>query len=409
MHKNIGIVICFSCAATYAIGQSIADSPYSIYGIGILKDRSSSHSRALAETGIGVQGSGSINTLNPASYAAVTEGTQISELGGFYQLNKLSTSTLNQDASAGGLSSINLWFRTSKRSGSNVGLAPFSSMNYNIVSKRKFTDAPSVNLVYRGSGGLTQFYIGHGHRITKHLSVGFNAAYVFGNVVKEEIINSGSSAGVSVSNKTTVSKPTIDWGAQYSFNLPKEKKLTFGLTYHHPLKLKTRGSVTAYDEFGQDTVFTEKKEINDYILPQQVNAGVGLQTSRSLFAVDLKWKNWNKGRLDEGMNLRNTARLSMGYEYKGTPVPKRYIDLIAFRTGLFYENNYFVLRNNPFHNWGYSIGTGIPVSGNRGLLNITYSYSKSGTKSSGLVAQQSNTIYMELTIKDLWGIRRKFD
>lgn len=409
MNKYYCIALYFLCMTTSVTGQSSADSPYSIYGIGILKDRSSAHSRALAETGIGVQGSSHINTLNPASFVEVTGGTQISELGGFYQYNKLSTSNLNQSASAGGLSSINMWFRSSKKSGANFGLAPFSSMNYNILSKRKFTESSSVDLVFRGSGGLTQFYVGYGYSITKHLSVGFNAAYVFGNVEKEEIINSGSSSGVGVSNRTTVSKPAIDWGAQYSFPLATDKKLTFGLTYHHRLKLKTRGTVSAYEDFGQDSLFTVTKEVDDYILPQQLSGGVGLHTSRSLFAVDLKWKNWANGRLDEGMNLRNTSRLSMGYEYKGNPAPTKYIDLIVFRSGLFYENNYFTLRNQPFRNWGYSIGTGVPVSGNRGLINITYSHARTGTKSSGLVAQQSNTILLELTIKDLWGIRRKFD
>lgn len=56
--------------------------------------------------------------------------------------------------------------------------------------------------------------------------------------------------------------------------------------------------------------------------------------------------------------------------------------------------------------WG---GVGIPVSGRRNSFNLTYSHNHSGGLENSLIQQQSQIISLDLTFRDLWGIKRKFN
>jgi hypothetical protein len=41
---------------------------------------------------------------------------------------------------------------------------------------------PTPNYLYSGDGGLSKFYLGYGIGIGKHLSIGANVSYIFGNL-----------------------------------------------------------------------------------------------------------------------------------------------------------------------------------------------------------------------------------
>lgn len=136
---------------------------------------------------------------------------------------------------------------------------------------------------------------------------------------------------------------------------------------------------------------------------------VAYRSQRSTIASDLKLKNWSNAQLDQGLALQNTARLSIGYEYKGNPKSEKYLGIIALRSGVYTQNNYFVLKNTPFREWGFSLGAGLPISSNRGMLNLSYNYNRTGTTEKKLIEQSAQVFMLDIIFRDLWGIRRKFD
>lgn len=392
-----------------ALAQSISFSPYSVYGIGVLKERTSAHNRALSETGIGIRDDYNLNTLNPASYTSVHAVTQISEIGMFYEWDWIKTSELSQKSSAGNLSAINLWFRFSKKWGGTIGLAPFSTIKYDIRTSRDFGEADDTSIRFSGQGGLTQFYLGNGFQITKNLSVGFNAAYIFGNIKKEETILTGQSAGLALEKKTILNGPTLDFGTQYTFFLPKDRTVTLGATLSSKIRLNTSRSVHVYEVNGQDSLYLKEESIDDFTLPSQLGTGISFQTPKHLIAMDLKVKNWKEANLGERLHLQNTTRFSAAYEYKGNPLSTSYLKSVALRSSFYVQNNYVSPNGTTLNEWGFSMGAGFPLSGNRATLNVSYNFNQNGSTQNNLILQQGNVLVLDFVFRDLWGIRRKFD
>jgi hypothetical protein len=389
--------------------QSISYSPYSVYGVGVLKERTSAYNRALSETGIGVRDELNFNALNPASYTSIQYVNQIFETGIFVERNKIATSELSQKTTAGNLNALNLWFRFSKRWSSTIGLAPFSTIDYRISASRNFGDNQDTPIEYSGTGGLTQFYVGHGFQVTKNLSLGFNAFYIFGNVDKEETVLAGISSGLSLENRTFVRKAGIDFGAQYTFSLKNEKSITIGSTFSSKLKLNTSSRVRVYDTDGQDSLYMKETSTDNYILPAQAGVGISYRTKRHMVATDLKTKRWEGARLEDNIDLQNTTRFSAAYEYRGSPKGLTYLSNIRLRSGFYIQNNYFKLNGVSFNEWGFSCGAGLPVAGNRASINISYHYNRSGTTDNRLISQRAQVFVLDFVFRDLWGIKRRFD
>ncbi len=390
------------------LGQTISASPYSVYGVGLLKSRTSAHNRSLATTGIGIRDGYNLNTLNPASYTSLLSFTQLFELGFYYEADQFKTTNLSQDFSTGNLTAINYWFRFSPKWAGTIGLAPYSNVTYNILSDQNFGTEDEVPVQYAGNGGLTQFYFGNGIRLTKNLSVGLTGYYTFGNITKNETIVSGQSAGIGVSNEISVNRLSVDFGTQYSFQFAENRSLTLGLTYNPKLRLNTARKISVFETAG-DSLAIAEKEVNDYVLPSEIGAGISFQTSRSLIAADLSYKIWDDAVVENNLQLRNTLRASLGYEYKGNPKATNYWEFIMIRSGFYVQQNYLVLKNSPFNEWGFTLGLGLPVSDNRGTISVSYNYNQSGTTANKLIAQTAHVLVLDLAIRDLWFIKRKFD
>jgi hypothetical protein len=408
MKFRILLIVLLALLKTLA-AQTISYSPYSYYGVGILKERTSALNRGLSETGIGLRDNNNLNNLNPASYTSIQSATQITEMGMFYESSQLATSKLSQVAMNGNMTAINMWFRFSKKWAGTVGLSPLSFVKYNIFVQREFIENEATMVNYSGNSGLTQIYFGNAFQVTKNLSLGVNASYLFGSLLKEETIVAGRSVGLNLRNSVYLNKLGLDWGAQYSIQLPKNRSVNIGMTYANKLKLNTSSEIKVFESFGLDSLFTRSQSIDDYGLPAQIGIGLAFQSTRSSVAADFKFRGWKEVELEKNTKLQNVLRFSAGYEYKGNPKSDSYWGGIILRSGFYTQNNYLVLNNRPFEEWGFTLGTGLPLNRNRGLLNLSYNFNATGTKEKGLIEQRSQVFVIDVIFRDLWGIRRKFD
>ena len=68
-------------AVTGTVAQNGTMTPYSRYGYGILRDRSTSTQRSMGGVGYAMQSGRQINAMNPASYAAIDSLTFLFDLG----------------------------------------------------------------------------------------------------------------------------------------------------------------------------------------------------------------------------------------------------------------------------------------------------------------------------------------
>ncbi len=360
--------------------------------------------RGMGGTGFALRDPLNLNNLNPAAYSSIQLATQVMETGIFLESDRYRNTTQSSKFTTANLTNVNFWLRFTKKWAGTAGMSPLSSVNYHITSGQGI--GGNSSLEYLGSGGVTQFYFGNAYQITKNLSVGATASYFHGSIARREIITSGLALGTEVSNNVYINRGNIDYGLQYQFFLKNERAITIGAVYNKQLRLNTSQQTAVYQQ--NDTLSNSKTDVADYVLPQKFGGGLAFQTKRSTLTADVSYQEWAKGKLEDHLKLRNTRRASIGYQFRGSSMESFWGGVVV-RAGYYVQENAMILQGISFTDWGATFGVGIPVSAKRNSINLSYSYNHSGTTDKSLIQQQSQIISLDVTFRDLWGIKRKFD
>ncbi len=390
--------------------QDISGSVYSVYGIGDLKWKGSALNRVMGGTGIGVRDIYNLNTTNPAAYTAIASPvSKLFEFGGYYENSTFKNSSSSTNYQAGTISSLNYWFKFSPKFAGVAGGAPLSSSSYSVTSNQAISAGASLIPVnYEGSGGFNQFYLGTCYQLLKNLSIGANASLILGSLNKKAISGANAYSGsVESNNRLFALGGNLDVGIQYFFNV-NQSQFTFGATFKTVTPLKgirqtMLTSLSSGSMKGSDPVSI------DYTLPKQYGAGFSYMRKRIVLAADVTFQEWTKAKLENGTITKDVFRYSFGGEYKGNLETSNYLKAISWRAGFHTQDYYIIVRNTQLSSTGYTFGAGLPLNGNFATINVNYSITNFGTTTNGLVQQESNKISVDVIIRDIWGIRRKFD
>ena len=407
--KYLLLIPLLPAVVQFSLAQDISGSVYSIYGIGDLKSRGSALNRAMGGTGIGVRDNFNLNTLNPASYTSIsTPVSKLFEFGGYFENNSFSNSSTSTQYKAGTISSLNYWFRFSPKFAGIAGMAPLSSSSYNVSSNQAISAGASLLPVnYAGTGGFNQFYLGNTYQVFKNLSIGANASLILGSLNQIATTSANIYSGSLQSNtKFFAQGGNFDFGIQYFFKV-KESQFTLGSTYRTTSTLNGHKQTILTTSSGS-TLQTDKVTTS-YTLPHQYGAGISYVHKRITLAADVTFQEWKKAKLESGIITQNTTRYSIGGELKGHLETTNYLQAISWRAGFHTEDYYVVIRSASLTSWGYNIGAGLPLNGNFATVNLNYFYTKFGSTQNGLVNQQSTKFSVDVIIRDIWGIKRKFD
>lgn len=362
-------------------------------------------------TGIGISDSYNLNFLNPASYTSIA-GPSSSIFGiGMYSENiGYSTSVTSQSQVAGGLSFLSYWFRPSKRWASTIGLVPVTAVSYNISTDKLLAESTSATYTYSGSGYTNKVYWGNAFNITGNLSVGVNAGLLFGSVNRSESVSSTyNSDELTLTNRIHARKMTIDFGAQYKFHLPGKRTLSAGVIYDHGVTLYGNSTINLISG-DADTLKTYTGNTIQYKLPRSVGAGISLTTEKSLLAADVRFRQWSEaGYSDRTESYRDTWRISAGYHRYGTLDAESIIKRLQFSAGAYVQDYNLKLRDTVLPNYGFTLGLALPVMEGRSTLGLSYGYDRFGTQENDLILQQSHRLSLDITIRDIWGARAKYD
>lgn len=406
---KFGLTFLILLSAHRALSQTISSSPYSVYGIGIMNGRNSSLTRSMGGTGIAVQSETNLNPVNPASYTSIQYPiSHVYEVGINLESNRYQTTDRTDSKTSGGLNNLNYWFRFKPWWSASAGLAPFSSVSYDIEAKRNLGAVSDVNYTYTGSGNINQLYLGNAFTPFKNLSVGFHLSYLFGSLTRSESMQPGNTSDIlTLENKIVARKLSLDFGVQYEIPLRNEQTLIIGAIADNGLSMNGQLSSSLYDQ-DADTLSTTTGGSQKFTLPKSAGVGLSWQTKRHIVASDLKFQNWSKAKMS-GTSLQDTWRISMGYMYKGNPDAETYIGLTSLRAGFYMQNYHINIKGNTLPSWGASAGISIPVFDGKSSVSFTYLLDELGTTKDNLILQRSQKIMIDLVIRDLWGIRRKFD
>ncbi|MGH7238124.1 MAG: hypothetical protein ACREGF_06325, partial [Candidatus Saccharimonadales bacterium] len=230
-HSRIFITILLAVIAFGADAQSTAttSSPYSQYGLGDINSQLLPQNTAMGGIATAINRISlynNINPLNPASYADITFTTiDAGVYGNSIKLNQIGQPTASNSNFR--LSHVAFGIPVSKRSAFSFGLLPYSEMGYNYkVTKTGFGSGSAVdtnvtNYVYSGEGGLSKAYIGYGFGIGRHLLIGANASYIFGDLQETrstQIPQLYGTLNPLIQQDRSIRGFNYDYGAQYSFD-----------------------------------------------------------------------------------------------------------------------------------------------------------------------------------------------
>ena len=402
--KTFSLVIICSILLVYNATAQITSSPYSIFGIGTVEENSIGENKAMGGTGIALLSKRSLNFLNPASYDGLDSLVTIFEIGFFGKYTSFSTSKKSQALFDANIKYAAMGFRIAPRWATSFGITSYSTIGYKInVPSPVEGSLLTYNKTFSGEGGVNQFYFGNSYRITRNIIFGINAAYLFGTIKHSE---SSETFNYSFQNVTYLSNFNLNYGLNYQF-LNDRWKYNIGLIYSNGKTLTTKNVSTVIT--GNETEII-KSHSNKFRIPKTV--GIGLAFGKDFFrgGVDYEIKTWKD--IDFANTLletRNSDRFSLGIEFPSTGIRRGSNRMIFYRFGAEYNGSYLIVDNIPINYRAISFGAGIPVKGILSVINVSLELGQNGSEKKGLFKENFCTLHLDLSLKELWFMKRKYD
>ena len=427
MNKRIMTGILMALLTIGAYAQSGVMSPYSQFGLGALSDQSTGFSRGMNGVGLALHRGNVVNTLNPASYSAVDSLTMMFDLGLSGQITSFKEGNTRVNARGGNFDYFASSFRLMPQVGLAFGVLPVSKVDY-YYSSTTFMGINYGNMEnnFAGDGGLRKVFLGAGWRIVKPLSVGFNAAYLWGTI--DHVSTNVTSSSVKSLMKlytASVSNYTLDLGLQYTQMLTKKDELTVGATVGigHKLGTDAKCSFITSDPVLVRSDTTSLVVSNALQLPMTYGLGAALNHDGRLFVgADFRLEKWGSvgypvynmdtntfGVADN--QLKDRYSLNVGADYVPNPMSRKLMDRIHYKAGAGFTTPYIKIngKDGP-KEFSASVGFGIPLQNaynNRSVLNISAQWSHASA--TGFVRENTFRISLGLTFNERWFMKWKID
>lgn len=397
-----------------AIAQNSTSSPYSYYGLGELSLNGSGNSISMGGTSLAYRGGRVLNFQNPAALAHVDSLKFIFNVGMGVKFTNLKQRDKSDSFNDYNLTRLAFGFKVSPRYSTAFSVAPYSNLGYEITEREKVSGSDDyLNRSLKGSGGLNQLMWSNGVKVTKNLSLGLNVIYLFGNNARDEIITlERGSSYVYQNNSKLISKGIyLDFGAQYQKNIGKYD-LTFGAKYQPKLSVSGKQivKVTNYSS-GVGSERYNNTNRGTFDVPESYGVGFGLSKNKQFWiGGDYLHEKWSDTKVfDKKNSLRDRNKFSLGMEYKADDgYARKFFKKMTYRLGGFYDTGYITIEDKKINTMGLSLGFGVPMAKDAGMINIAVEFGTSGTTNNSLVQENFTRITVDINLFESWFIKRKY-
>jgi len=421
--KYIPILLLFLFLNNAANAQIRISSPYSYYGLGELQNNHSVYIESMGGINSAIRNPGFINASNPASYSAYDTNSFIFNVGvtsNFTQLKSLAVTQQFENHTS--VSYLMFGMPITRWCGISLGLLPYSKTGYQTVVNDTLANIGKTTEKFLGSGGINQAFIGVGFRLFKHLSIGANMKYLFGNTTKDISVytpDQSNSYNIRMDNAMRVSSLDFDYGLQYQMNIKKKYALVLGTKFHVPMnisgtnsQLVDRFTASGDVESVKDTLlFTDSQK--GYIkMPLGIGGGFTFAKKNIwLVGADIDWTNWKKfksfGVTD---SINNSYTFSVGGEY--TPrnnLVSKYWRKMSYCFGFHYGETYLEINGSKINDFSVSVGLGFPISRLRSMISLAVEAGKKGSIQSNLIQENYIKLTLGFSFHEFWFFRPKLN
>ncbi|MDO5447320.1 MAG: hypothetical protein Q4F34_06060 [Prevotellaceae bacterium] len=416
-------------ASSSASAQSGTSSPYSMYGIGVLSDQSTSFSRAMSGVAQGFSDGNQVNPMNPASYGNVDSLSFIFDVGMSLLNTNLKEGNTKLNAKSANFEYAAAAFRVWKNIGCSFGVLPYTNIGYNFFNSGKETGSVEDTYVntYTGSGGLREAYLGFGWKPFKYVAFGFNAGYIWGDFSKSvtSVHSLTSASSLFRLYEGTVRTYKIDLGLQTYIPMNKDNQLSLGASY--TIGHNMNNTVDVYDIKADTTSYHVK---DAYFVPTTISAGlawnyknklkVGADFTLYKFAGEafpVLEDNGTKFTFAKRVGqLLDRKRFAFGADYVPDELSRNFFCRIHYRAGAYMATPYIKVSDNQGRfvdgpkELGLSFGFGVPIINtynNRSILNVSGQWVR--TSASNMITENYWRINIALTFNERWFAKWKFE
>lgn len=418
MRRNKLFTALFALLSFFGAANADVNTPYSMYGYGVIGDRATSKQRQMGGVGYAMQSGRQINAMNPASYACIDSLTFLWDMGADVAMLWSKDRTASDRSIGGGLNYITLQAPLSKTVGLSIGMVPLTEVGYSFGDDIKFGTRQN-----QGTGGINQAYAGVSWKIAG-FSVGANVSYDFGTI-QNDVYATPSTAGQSLFEHIMEVR---DWnvlvGAQYRQKIGRYNALTLGLTYTPKKSFHGNTWLTIQDLNSSsipDTIASCSMK-DRYYSPQTI--GVGLAYShekvhRLLVEADFTWQQWSKAAFSsmvdeagqvvfQGSTFSDRRKFAVGAEYTHN-VRGSYLERMPFRIGGFYTDDYLKINGNSMKQYGISLGTAFAAPQGKTLINFGLEWRHRKSSPVNLLTENYFSIMLGVNFNEVWFFKRKIN
>jgi hypothetical protein len=405
--------------------QTNTSSPYSRYGIGDLSLKAFGQNAAMGGLALGLRSSFHLNPVNMAANSATDTLSFRLELGMQARGTNFITNGASEKTSNSNYSFLAFGFPVVKGWGMSFGLIPYSNIGYKIVKDSTYQTSwgtdQDISTSFSGEGGIDQVFWGNGFNIGKHVSVGMNLSYLFGTLNQIRVVSFMDTTGLvngvafttNKTNKIVVSDFMLGLNAQVFGKLNPKTDYCLGLVLEPKNSLKAYNSVLTMVENNYTTDTIEyTNDASDFLdLPMNLGIGFTLKTDKWLYGADFFTQDWSSARfLGRADSLSNSWRISTGIQFiPAERSVKSYFNRIRYRAGFNHSLTYLDLKGQHLSDQSISFGVGLPLWRSKSSLNLTYTFGKRGTTDANLIEEKYQMFSLNLSLHDIWFVKRKFD
>jgi hypothetical protein len=416
MKKRFFYILIILCSVKGVNAQNNT-SPYSMLGIGDLENSYFDRTTGMANTGLAMASNRFLYQGNPASYSYLDDKIFNVEVASRFKSIVYSgqpvVNTATNTSTDLQFKKFVLAMKLKPRWGISLGLLPFSTQNYSFYGTKIINGTTtSVNAYNEGYGSTNQFYLANSYRVSRHLSVGVQAAWLFGQLQQKETIPAtaiNDSAIVTNSN-IFLGNLYFTYGLQYHTKINKNWDFSFGATA--ALKTKLRANYTLQVQEGTTYIINNQQYQNYYFtIPQTYNAGVAaVLKNKFTFAADYGFQNWSTLNY-KGYNysLTNSSKISTGFEYSNKIKARDFLyEKYFLQAGLYYSTSYLQVYGQNISDYGFTIGAGgsLPRAPNLSLL-AAFQVGSRGTTAEGLVKENYTQFNITISFREFWYVKLK--
>ena len=417
--KLIGLSLILLSIQSFA--QKNNASPYSFFGIGEQTSQKTVEEMSMGQIGAAFNSSYQITFTNPAALGNLQYTTYT--IAGENRSFRINDGTNKGSASTASLSYFALGIPVGARAGLSFGLQPNTTVGYSLTGEIKNTagDLTEIN-AYNGKGGTNRVFMGFGYQLHKSVSLGLEAAYVFGSI-ENTLLNRRDGVPLATMHRTDskINGFTAKAGLQFKTKVSEKLTLKGGAVFHLKNNLSNDGDELLFSllNTGNEIISPRDTLINNSFnseirKPLQTMLGVGLGEESKWYA-GLEYSFQNAIDFFDGVLASNTrvgydkaSRVSVGGYY----IPKinsisSYWDRITYRAGVSYKETGLVVNNTKVSDLGMSFGVGLPMGKQLSNLNLGFELGQRGETKNSLIKENYFNFRLGLTLNDRWFVKRK--